>query len=236
MIPAYNEEECIGSVIESLAPFRADYDVVVIDDGSEDDTAAKAKQAGVTVVSLPFHAGGTTAVICGYIIALENDYDYLVKIDGDGQHRVEDLPRFIEPLRRHEADVVVGSRYLNGMLDKDALVKSGGRVFSSYIVGSLVKEFPVTDTTCGYRAWNRRALSTLLPIYLNWRRLPEDSVLWLTETVECARTGLEFRELPIQVLPRLRGESKSFSHFRMMRYPLLLMSTYIRLARRKQSQ
>lgn len=236
MIPVYNEEESIGSVIESLAPFRADYDIVVVDDGSEDDTAAKARQAGVNVVSMPFHTRGTAAVLCGYTIALENGYDYLVKIDGDGQHRVEDLPRLIEPLRRHEADVVVGSRYLNGMQDKDALVKSGGRVFSSYIIRSLVKEFPVTDTTCGYRAWNRRALSTLLPIYLNLRRLPEDSVLWLTETVECARAGLEFRELPIQVLPRLHGESKSFGHFRMLRYPLLLMSTYIRLTRRRQAQ
>jgi glycosyltransferase involved in cell wall biosynthesis len=226
MIPAYNEENTIEEVVKGVSELYPDYHIIVINDGSEDLTEERAKKAGAIVVALPFHAGGTTAVLTGYLVALEYGYDYLVKVDGDGQHRPEDIQRVLQPVITGEADICVGSRYLankNAVEEDDSTIKFAGRAFSSALMTILIKR-RITDTTSGLRAWNRKALRILTNVYLNERKLPDDSVLWLVETIIAKKKGLEIREVPIEVKPRKYGKSKSYSFTKMVKYPFRLIT------------
>jgi len=231
MIPAYNEEKTIGRVVEGVKTLYPDFDILVINDGSEDQTETYAQKAGANVITLPFHAGGTVAVLTGYLVALEHGYQYLVKIDGDGQHKPEDVERVLQPVMKDEADICVGSRYLanTGRIEEDSIVKIAGRIFSSTIVNRMVKNTEITDTTSGLRAWNRKALHNLVYAYLNERKFPDDSVLWIVETIIADKMGLRIKEIPIEVLPRRHGKSKSFSQMKMFRYPFRLIKLLIEL-------
>lgn len=229
MIPAYNEEKTIEEVVRGAGELYPHVDILVINDGSEDKTEKYAEEAGAFVITLPFHAGGTIAVLTGYLVALQHNYDYLVKIDGDGQHRPRDIRRVLEPVVSGEADICVGSRYLmknENKVEEDSVVKIGGRAFSSTLISALIKR-KITDVTSGLRAWNRKALRTLIDIYLNSRRLPDDSVLWLVETLIASKSGLRIIEVPIEVLSRRHGKSKSYSFLKMVKYPFRLTKLLI---------
>lgn len=225
MIPAYNEEKAVGEVVRSTIALYPDFKVVVIDDGSDDRTAEIAEEAGADVVALPFHCGGSVAIQTGYLIAAENGYDYLVKIDGDGQHKPEEIQNLLNPLMNDEADIAVGSRYLVLNSDDGSPVREGGRVFSSTLVSMFGKK-EVTDITSGMRAWNGRAIETLLAEYME-RGWVDDSVFWVLETLLASRKGLLSKEVPIENLPREYGKSKSFSSMKMLLYPLRLLLTLI---------
>ncbi len=226
MIPAYNEEKTVGKVVRATKSLHPDFEVVVVDDGSDDRTVEKAKEAGAKVISLPFHCGGSIAILTGYCLAAMNEYGYTVKIDADGQHRPEDISGLLTPLLSGEADITVGSRYINqNNHTGDSHVKNSGRVFSSTLI-SIIRRTGVTDVTSGMRAWSLPAIRTLLSVYME-RRIGEDSVFWVAETFVAARKGLPFKEVPIEVLPRDHGKSKSFSPRKMLLYPLRLLATII---------
>jgi len=222
MVPAYNEEETVGDVVKSTRALFPEFDVVVIDDGSEDRTVENAEAAGAGVVSLPFHCGGSVAIQTGYCVAANFGYDYVVKVDGDGQHKPEEVPKLLNPLFKNEADITVGSRYLTSENNDDSAVKAGGRFFSSSLV-SMLRKMEITDITSGMRAWSRKAIDALLPTYLE-RRFTEDSVFWVAETLLASKLGLRMKEVSITVLPRRHGKSKSFSKPKMLMYPLRLIT------------
>lgn len=225
MIPAYNEEETVGEVVKSTRALFSEFDVLVIDDGSDDRTVEKAKETGADIVSLPFHCGGSVVIQIGYCIAAKFGYDYLIKVDGDGQHKPEEIPKLLDPLLRNEVDIAVGSRYLTSENNDDSTVKSGGRFFSSTLV-SMLRKIEITDITSGMRAWNRKAIDALLPIYME-RKFIEDSVFWVAETLLASKLGLRMKEVSIVVLPRRHGKSKSFSKPKMLMYPLRLILTLL---------
>jgi len=229
MIPAYNEEDTVGAVVKSTRALYPDYEVVVIDDGSNDRTVENAKEAGASVVSLPFHCGGSTVIIIGYRISVMHNFDYIVKIDADGQHKPEEIPKLLNPLIKDEADITVGSRYLALVNNNhDSFVKDGGRVFTSTLASSLGK-VKVTDITSGMRSWSQKAIQTLLSVYME-RKCVEDSVFWLHETFVAMKKGLRLKEVPLEVLPRSHGKSKSFSRIKMLLYPIRLFTTLIKEA------
>lgn len=225
MVPAYNEEKTVGEVVKSALTLYPSFRVVAIDDGSDDGTAQKAKEAGADVVSLPFHCGGSIAIQTGYLIAERLDYDYTVKIDADGQHKPKDISKLLDPLINDAADMTMGSRYLVVNSENCSIVRESGRVFSSTLV-SLFRKMEITDVTSGMRAWNRKAIETLLPMYLE-KRYIEDSVFWVVETLLASKNGLRLQEVPIEVLPRRYGKSKSFSLSKMLVYPLRLIAAIL---------
>ena len=229
-LPACNEDKTVASIVKEAKKLLPNYDVLVIDDGSTDETASESKKAGATVLSLPFNTGGTCAVLTAYLIAVNNDYDFLVKIDADGQHIVEDIPRILRPVLEDEADISIGSRYLNkDDIEEDSPLKIGGRVFSSFILNHILGDIQITDTTCGFRAWNKKSLKILLKEYFN-RNISNDSVLWLIETIISKRNNLRMQEIPIKILPRKFDKSKSFSTTKMLMYPIKLFQTFIEAA------
>ena len=225
MVPAYNEEKTVGEIVKTTLALYPGFKVVVVDDGSEDATAQKAREAGADVVSLPFHCGGSIAIQTGYLIAERQGYDYTVKIDADGQHRPEDISNLLDPLVNDGADMTMGSRYLKINSEDCSLVKESGRIFSSTLV-SLLRRMEITDVTSGMRAWTRKAIETLLPMYME-RRYIEDSVFWVVETFLASKNGLRMQEVPIEVLPRRFGKSKSYSLSKMLIYPLRLIITLL---------
>ena len=113
IVPAWNEAGAIGGVIDEIRGGNDAIEVVVVDDASRDDTAAIAEAHGATVLRLPFNVGIGGAVQTGFRYALENGYERAVRLDGDGQHDASQIPRILAPIEAGEADLVIGSRFVD---------------------------------------------------------------------------------------------------------------------------
>lgn len=197
IIPAFNEGHSIQGVVYAVRPY-VDGDIVVIDDGSEDDTAALARAAGAGVLRHPCNLGIGAAVQTGFLYGLHNGYDYVVRQDGDGQHDPAQIPRLLDELRQGNADIVVGSRFLAREGYQSTLVRRIG-IFILGIVSRLVGT-RVTDPTSGYWAVNRRALTVLA------RSHPDDYPE--TEALAMAsRAGCRVVEVPVIMYARIAGRS-----------------------------
>jgi glycosyltransferase involved in cell wall biosynthesis len=198
IVPAFNERASIAAVIADLRAFPW-VDVVVIDDGSGDGTAAEAVRAGARVVSLPFNLGIGTAVQTGYLIAQDSGYDIAIQVDGDGQHPPSEISTLVAALQGGDADLVIGSRFLA----PGAFRSTRGRRFGIAILAHLVSmavRYPLTDTTSGFRAAGPRAISLFAAAYPH--DYPE-----VESVVVAHRAGLRIREVPIQMRERRGGRS-----------------------------
>ena len=157
VIPAFNEERLIGSVV--LKTLCYPVTVVVVDDGSTDLTADLAARAGAQVVRLPENQGKGTALNAGVVKALEYDPDAVVLIDADGQHLPGELPILLVPVLEGRADIVVGSRYIKKG-NKVPFHRILGHKFFNFVTGAA-SGVSVSDSQCGYRAFSRRALDEI---------------------------------------------------------------------------
>lgn len=201
IVPSFNEEENIASVIESIN--RADplIDILVVNDGSGDNTGAVAQSSGLArVVNLPCNLGIGGAVQTGFILAKREGYDIVFQFDGDGQHLASEIEKILAPVRDGLADVVIGSRFCG----KDEGYRStfsrrlGIKVFE--IVNSVLIRQRITDNTSGFRAYNRKAIEFLERNYPMDYPEPE-AVLIL------GKNGFRLKEVP--VLMRERGSGRS---------------------------
>ncbi|RDI74293.1 Glycosyl transferase family 2 [Gaiella occulta] len=200
VVPAHNEAGAIGGVVDGIRSLHPHFDVVVIDDGSTDDTAAVAAARGAAVVSLPFNLGIGGAVQTGFKYALEQDYELAVRLDGDGQHDPAELPRLLAPIERGEADIVTGSRFASG--DGDYRPPLARRIGISWFAGlvSLLTRRRVTDTTSGFQAMNRKGIALFADDYPN--DYPE-----VEATVLVFKHRLRLTEVPVQMREREHGQS-----------------------------
>jgi glycosyltransferase involved in cell wall biosynthesis len=156
LIPAYEEAERLPDVLRRVADAALDFDVVVVDDGSRDGTAAVAVAAGARVFRHPFNLGYGAALQTGYKYARSAGVELLVQMDADGQHDPADLPALVEPVAAGTLDLVVGSRFLGtGEYHMDA-ARSAGRTFFRLLLRGF--GLRVTDPTSGFQAMNRRVL------------------------------------------------------------------------------
>jgi glycosyltransferase involved in cell wall biosynthesis len=160
VVPAYNEAGSIGAVVRSVYDRAPGFDVIVVDDGSTDDTARQAREAGAAVVRLPFNLGIGGAVQTGFVYALERGYDYMAQVDGDGQHEPGELGRLIEAMNGDPTlDMVCGSRFLTPDSDYPAPIsrRTGIHLFA-FTLSKILRQ-RVTDPTSGFRLYNRRAIT-----------------------------------------------------------------------------
>ena len=203
-IPAWNEASSIARVIEAVREALPEADLLVVDDGSSDETAANARQAGALVASLPFNQGVGAAQQTGYIYALRGGYDIAAHLDGDGQHLASELARLVKEIEDDRADMVVGSRYSDpGVAEEDdyraSISRRTGQQLFRLIV-SLSTRQRFTDTTSGMRAVNRQAMTLFSERYS-----PEFAEV---ESVQRAvLQGLRVEELPVRMLSRAEGRS-----------------------------
>jgi glycosyltransferase involved in cell wall biosynthesis len=158
IIPCFNEEATVGSIV--LQTKRYVDAVVVVDDGSNDNTAEIAKEAGAIVLSHPKNKGKGAAVKTGFQFALENDFDYVITIDGDGQHNPFEIPAILGNVMNNGYDISIGFRVGNNT-EMPNWRRVGKRVLdyaTSFGAGGFV-----TDSQCGFRAFNRRAIVLITP-------------------------------------------------------------------------
>jgi len=193
VVPAFDEEAAIGAVVAAIREFDPELDVVVVDDGSRDGTAGAASAAGAIVVRLPFNLGIGAAVQTGFRYALEQNYDVAVRLDGDGQHDPTELPKLLEPLERGEADVVTGSRFRAEGTYRPPLGRRLGITWFAKLV-SLLSRQQVTDTTSGFQALNRSAISLFARDYPSDYPEVEATVLLLKHRLQLMEVQVEMRE------------------------------------------
>jgi glycosyltransferase involved in cell wall biosynthesis len=197
VIPAYNEAPTIPAVVAGVRAQCA-ADILVIDDGSSDETFEVAGRCHVLALRHPCNLGIGAAVQSGFLYALEHDYDIVVRIDGDGQHDPAYIASFLEPLRAGTADIVIGSRFLARRGYQSTFVRRTGILILSLI--SALVGARVTDPTSGYWALNHRALSLLATCHPD--DYPETEAM-----VVATRGGCRIHEIPVRMLARTAGRS-----------------------------
>lgn len=199
IIPAFNEEKSITSVISQIRLHIPEADILVINDGSTDSTGERAKAAGANVVNLPFNLGIGGAMQTGYLYARYNNYDIAIQVDGDGQHDPSYIHQLIKPVLEDYADMVIGSRYIQETAYKSSAVRRVGMVFFSLLVKFLTDQH-VKDTTSGFRAINRNIINYFS---LNYPvDYPEVDVL-----VKLKRKKFKVMEIPVEMKTRKTGKS-----------------------------
>jgi glycosyltransferase involved in cell wall biosynthesis len=200
VIPAYNEQAAIRNVVSTVRKIVPQADVLVVDDGSGDSTAHEAEAGGALVVRHPFNLGIGGAVQTGLKFAQREDYDVVIRLDGDGQHNPSDIPSLHSVLQASHVDVVVGSRFLCAAENMSIpFLRRVGICIFSWVV-SLLTGSRATDTTSGFFAMNRRAVEALVAY------IPQDYPE-VESRVVLHKAGLTTLELPARMRARLSGVS-----------------------------
>jgi glycosyltransferase involved in cell wall biosynthesis len=198
IIPAYNEEGAIARVVEHTHKHIPQADILVVDDGSRDRTARKARESGAMVISLPYNMGIGSAVQSGFLFAKQKGYHFAVQVDGDGQHPVSEIPRLLAALE-NGVDMAIGSRFVEPTNYRPPFLRAVGIKVFSFLV-SLIVGKRVHDTTSGFRACGRKAIVLLTETYPH--DYPEVEAL-----ITLHRNGMSFVEVPVEMNYRQEGKS-----------------------------
>ena len=196
-VPALNEAAVISQVLQALSAVHPLSDVLIVDDGSRDATAAISRAAGARVVSHAINLGVGAAMGTAFKYAVRNGYDTVVQFDGDGQHRAEHIADLVTALA--DADIVIGSRYASGGIFKSSAARRGVQRLIAWVVSAYART-KLTDATSGFRISGPRALEVFAEHY---------PVEWLGDTVEsivlATRQNLTVREIPVGMNERAGG-------------------------------
>jgi glycosyltransferase involved in cell wall biosynthesis len=198
IMPAWNERACIGNTVREVIGLGRNYDVLVVDDGSDDGTPELAEAAGAHVLRLPFNLGVGGAMRAGFKYAQRMGYDTVVQVDADGQHDPKDIPAVIAGLER--ADISIGARFA----DKGEYAVSGPRKWAMRLLAAVISRIArteLTDVTSGFRAGNARAIRQYLKHY------PAE---YLGDTIDslvvAIRSGCVVSQTAVEMRPRQGGQ------------------------------
>lgn len=193
VIPAYNEQNNIGGVIGDVRAQLPAADILVINDGSVDATSRKARQtAGVKVVDLPCNLGIGGAVQTGFRYARDHGYDYMVQIDGDGQHRPDEVGKLTAAMAAGGCDMVIGSRFLDVRSFRTSWQRRLGIITFRYLF-RLLLGLHITDGTSGFRLYNRKSIAVLARQYASDYPEPDAIVLLHKHGLAIAEVGVAMR-------------------------------------------
>lgn len=225
LIPAYNEASRISGVIESIRSIVPEMTVLVVNDGSKDDTSEIAGRSGAIVLTHPFNMGYGAAIQTGYKYAVANHFEYLVQLDADGQHDSSCIPDLLAPVVLGITDIAVGSRFL-GNSYTPPLVRRLGMVLFRKIV-SIITGRTFTDTTSGFQAFNRDVMrffaKDIFPV-----DYPDADMLIMLH-----RAGFRITEVPVRMFENSEGKSMH-SGFQPIYYIFkMLLSIFVTLLREK---
>jgi glycosyltransferase involved in cell wall biosynthesis len=199
LIPAFNEAGAIAGVVEEVHQVAPGTPILVVDDASIDGTYERAKSAGANVLRLPYHLGLGGCVQAGYKLAYELGYEYVIRVDGDGQHDPKYIPELLKVLRDTGCHMVIGSRFYQNDGEHTSLVRAMGIWIFRLVLRPILGK-PVHDPTSGYVGVNREALQVFrgsFPL-----EYPEIEAL-----VVLQRKRFRFQEVPCRMRPRKAGRS-----------------------------
>jgi len=199
LIPAFNEERAVGGVVGEVRAAVPGTPILVVDDCSEDSTRGEAAAAGAQVLALPHHLGLGGCVQAGYRLAYQLGYDYVIRVDGDGQHHPGDIPIVLKALEQGDCEMVIGSRFVDGNGTHTSWLRAGGILFFRAVLRPILGR-PVRDPTSGFVGVSRTALelfSATFPL-----EYPEIEAL-----VVLQRKRFRFVEVPCRFRPRRTGRS-----------------------------
>ena len=204
-IPAWNEEENLPAVLEGLHERLPDADVLVVDDGSTDNTAEVAREHAAEVLSLGTNLGLRVGIAAGYRWAFDHGYSFCGRVDADGQHPAAELARLLERVQSGECDVAIGSRFVSDTeylpyRYRPSAARRLGTGLLRRSVGVVLRQ-PFGDATSGLYAVNAKAMPLLAKTYTS--RAPEVEAL-----VRISDAGLRLVEVPVTMEARASGESK----------------------------
>jgi hypothetical protein len=225
IVPAYNEEEVIAKVIEELKTLDPSPDVLVINDGSTDQTGPVAKQTqNALVIDLPDNLGIGGAVQTGFKYASRSGYACAVQFDGDGQHIAAEIPKLLQALNEQNANLAIGSRFLgkNNGYQSTFARRIGIKVFRT--VNSLLIRQTITDNTSGFRAYDKKAIDFLARHYPIDYPEPEAVIL-------LGKNGFTMTEVPTEMRERQTGGSSIaglYSIYYMIKVLLAITMTALR--------
>jgi len=199
LIPAFNEERAVGGVVGEVRAAVPGTPILVVDDCSEDSSRGEAAAAGAQVLALPHHLGLGGCVQAGYRLAYQLGYDYVIRVDGDGQHHPGDIPIVLKALEQGDCEMVIGSRFVDGNGTHTSWLRAGGILFFRAVLRPILGR-PVRDPTSGFVGVSRTALelfSATFPL-----EYPEIEAL-----VVLQRKRFRFVEVPCRFRPRRTGRS-----------------------------
>src|SRR5580698_3588405 len=199
LIPAFNEVGAIAGVIREVRGVVPGAPILVVDDASTDGTDRSARAAGASVLRLPYHLGLGGVVQAGYKLAFELGYEYVIRVDGDGQHDPKYIPALLERLRATGCHMVIGSRFQNGNGAYTSSVRAIGIWFFRLVLRPILGK-PVSDPTSGFVGVNRQALRVFTGSFP--LEYPEIEAL-----VVLQRKRFQFQEVPVGMRPRKTGRS-----------------------------
>jgi glycosyltransferase involved in cell wall biosynthesis len=219
LIPAYNEEGAVGDVIREVREVVPGVPILVVDDCSNDSTRTVAECAGARVLPMPYHLGLGGCVQAGYRLAFELGYDYVIRVDGDGQHDPRYIPKLLNALQHENCEMAIGSRFLNGEGNHSGFLRHAGIVFFRAVLRPILGK-PVRDPTSGFVGVNRTALalfSRSFPL-----EYPEIEAL-----VVLQRKRFRFVEVPCKMRERKAGRS-TITALRSLYYPIhVLLGVFV---------
>ena len=202
IIPCYNEQDCIGKLILQVLESVTPASIVVIDDCSTDNSRKIIREAKkVVLLDLPVNLGIGGAVQAGLKYANKNGYQYVVRLDGDGQHAPEYIKEMLEPLIKNEADMSIGSRFvtLQEGFKSTSYRRLGIKIFS--LLNRLIIKKKVTDSTSGYRAYNRELIEFLAINYPSFDYPEPEEIILL------GKNGFRIKEVAVKMRDRIGGSS-----------------------------
>ncbi len=198
-MPAYKEELALPGTIADLRTNRPDVDILVIDDGSPDETSSVAKSLGCKTVTLPHNLGIGGAVQTGLIYAARNGYDYAVQFDADGQHIAGEIEKIASVVIEGHCDVAIGSRFLTAGGFKSTFMRRFGILLFRWVI-SAATHHRITDSTSGFRVFNRKAIRFLALDYPC--DYPE-----VEAVVVLVKNGFAIKEVAVEMRERQAGVS-----------------------------
>ena len=208
IVPAFNEGKRISRVLKKIQEVDEEIDIVVIDDGSTDDTGLKSRLAGARVIRLSSNMGYGVAIQTGYKYALSKGYEYVVQLDSDGQHDPTYIPQMLGATMSGDADVVIGSRFLGEKTVLETaeagyevgVARRLGIKLFAFVTSKLIG-LKISDPTSGYRALNKRILAFLMNDFFPYD-YPDADVIVLAH-----RAGFKIKEIPMIMHDRTTGTS-----------------------------
>jgi hypothetical protein len=226
IIPAYNEEENIKTVVDNLINKYNQYDYLVVNDCSTDSTSKILKENKYNHINLPVNLGIGGAVQAGYVYAKVHEYDIAIQMDGDGQHNPEYIETLIEPILEGTADSTIGSRFINKEGFQSSALRRLGITFLSKLI-KLSCGITIYDVTSGFRAVNRKLIDIFSQDYAQDYPEPEAIVF-------SAIKGIKIKEVPV-IMSERQGGTSSIGGFKSLYYMIKVSIAIIitRFTRRK---